>query len=151
MKSLIYKIIYILQIHKILKWLNRNKVVILMYHGFTDKSHFDGIDNYHKQNLDRSIFKKHLEYLKRNHNVISLESYVNAVNQKMRIPPRSVIITIDDGYKSNYLHRECRHRKDYYLKQFDSMGCNHSLFFDMRKQCRFLSEPNYSQKYYLSL
>ena len=50
-----------------------------------------------------TVFAKHLDYLSRHWTVISLETLVSAIYQKdfSRIPPKSVIITIDDGHAGN--------------------------------------------------
>ena len=103
MKKIILRILYILQFHRIARLLNRNKVIILMYHAFTDKTQFDGIANYHHQNLNMEIFRKQIEYLKNNYRIISLQEYIESVHSKGKTPQNSVIITIDDGYRSNYL------------------------------------------------
>jgi len=65
----------------------RNKVTIIYYH-----------------NPKPNIFKKHIEYLSRNFVFISLNRLINAIRNKdwSKIPPKSLIITFDDGYKENY-------------------------------------------------
>lgn len=44
------------------------------------------------------------KYLYKNYNVISLDKYIEYLENpnKVKIPPKSVIITIDDGFKENY-------------------------------------------------
>jgi len=103
MKKNILRILYVFQFHRIARLLNRNKVIILMYHGFTEKTQFDGIANYHHQNLNMDTFRKHIEYLKKYYKIISLQEYVESIHSKSKTPQNSVIITIDDGYRSNYL------------------------------------------------
>ncbi|MHA1343132.1 MAG: polysaccharide deacetylase family protein [Promethearchaeota archaeon] len=65
----------------------KNKVTIIKYHCPSS-----------------SIFKKHIEYLSKHYNFISLNKLINAIYQKncSSIPPKSLIITIDDGFKENY-------------------------------------------------
>ncbi|MHA1410841.1 MAG: polysaccharide deacetylase family protein [Candidatus Odinarchaeia archaeon] len=65
----------------------KNKVTIIYYH-----------------NPKPEVFKKHIEYLARNFIFILLDRLINAINNKnwSDIPPRSLIITIDDGFKENY-------------------------------------------------
>lgn len=50
------------------------------------------------------VFRKHLKYLVKKYNIISLDSLVNAIAQKQKaiLPPKSLVITIDDGWKGNY-------------------------------------------------
>ena len=65
----------------------RNKVTIIVYH-----------------NPKFEIFKRHIDYLSKLHNFISLDRLVNAIYNKdwSDIPSKSLVITIDDGYKNNY-------------------------------------------------
>ena len=50
-----------------------------------------------------TVLDKHLDYLSRHWTVISLETLVSAIYQKdfSRIPPKSVVITVDDGHAGN--------------------------------------------------
>lgn len=104
MKKIILAVAYILQLHRIFRWINRNKTIILMYHGFTDKFQFHGIANYHRQNLHYSLFRKQVNYLKKHYRIVSLNEYLDTIKKKQKPPKYSVIITIDDGYKSNYIY-----------------------------------------------
>lgn len=65
----------------------RNKVTIILYH-----------------NPNPEIFKSHIDYLSKHYNFISLDRLVNAIYNKdsSDIPPKSLVITIDDGFKENY-------------------------------------------------
>jgi len=65
----------------------RNKVTIILYH-----------------NPNPEIFTKHIEYLSKHYNFLSLDRLVNAIYNKnsLDIPPNSLVITIDDGFKDNY-------------------------------------------------
>ena len=65
----------------------RNKVTIIFYH-----------------NPVPYIFKKHTEYLSKHFNYIPLNRLVNAISNKDRsnIPPKALVISIDDGHKDNY-------------------------------------------------
>lgn len=47
--------------------------------------------------------KRQLHFLKRNHyNVVPLEELADLIKNKRKIPPRTIAITFDDGYKDNY-------------------------------------------------
>ncbi|MHA1294466.1 MAG: polysaccharide deacetylase family protein [Promethearchaeota archaeon] len=65
----------------------RNKVTIIVYH-----------------NPSYDTFKRHINYLSKNYNFISLNRfiYANYTKNWSIIPPKSLIITIDDGYKDNF-------------------------------------------------
>ena len=80
-------LIYVSSIHVLIReFLCRNRVAILMYH-----------------DPKPTVFAKHLDYLSHHWTVISLETLVSAIYQKdfSRIPPKSVVITIDDGHAGN--------------------------------------------------
>jgi len=65
----------------------RNKTTIIVYH-----------------NPKPKVFKRHANYLLRNYNLISLDRLVRAIrNQDWKdIPPKSLVITFDDGHRDNY-------------------------------------------------
>ena len=68
------------------EWVCRNRVAILLYH-----------------DPKPTVFAKHIAYLSRHCTVISLDTLVAAIHQKdfSEIPPKSVVITIDDGHAGN--------------------------------------------------
>ena len=41
-------------------------------------------------------------FWKQNYNLISFRDYLEARENNKRLPPRSLILTLDDGHKSNY-------------------------------------------------
>ena len=69
---------------------------VLIYHRF-------GEDKYPSTNIDTGRFREQLEYLKtHNYNIIPLWKLVDSLHQGSGLPARSVVITIDDGYRSVY-------------------------------------------------
>ena len=64
----------------------RHRVAILLYH-----------------DPKPAIFLKHISYLSRHYTIISLDTLVAAVHRQdfSEIPPKSVVITIDDGHAGN--------------------------------------------------
>ena len=69
------------------EWLCRNRVAILMYH-----------------DVSPDVFAKHIAYLSRHYQIISLDTLVSAIYNKdfSEIPLKSAVITIDDGHAENY-------------------------------------------------
>ena len=65
----------------------RNKVTIIFYH-----------------NPKPNVFERHVKYYVKHYNIISLNKLVDAIYAEdwSGIPPKSLIITFDDGYKENY-------------------------------------------------
>ncbi|MEP7358666.1 MAG: glycosyltransferase, partial [Anaerolineales bacterium] len=71
--------------------------VILMYHGFSAPGEAWG-----RFTLPVRRFEQHMAWLKFwRYNVISLDEYLDYRRQHRLSPPRSVVITIDDGYADN--------------------------------------------------
>ena len=75
---------------------------ILMYHGFTDKDSHDGIMNHHGKHLNIKKFEEQICFLKAKCHIISLTELIDAFRHKQALSKHSVVITIDDGYRSNY-------------------------------------------------
>ena len=69
------------------EWICRNRVAILLYH-----------------DVQPEVFAKHIAYLSHYYQIISLGTLVSAIYNKdfSQIPPKSVVITIDDGHASNF-------------------------------------------------
>jgi peptidoglycan/xylan/chitin deacetylase (PgdA/CDA1 family) len=73
-----------------------------MYHGFTPDYNHTGIENYRYKHISIDQFRLQIEYLKQHYNIISLEELIGHYTDGNSIPQYSVVITIDDGYRSNY-------------------------------------------------
>ena len=102
LKNISLSLFVFLKIYKIFNYLNRNKALVLMYHGFTAKAKYDAFENIENIHLDIAKFEKQIKFLTSNFNVISLNTLVECFEQKKAFPSKSVVITVDDGYESNY-------------------------------------------------
>ncbi len=85
-KGIIFKLIRFAGIPLLFRELvQKKKVTILMYH-----------------DIDIESARKQFRYLKSKYNIISLQSYIEAVENKKSIPQKALVITFDDGHKKNY-------------------------------------------------
>jgi len=102
MKRLLLQCLSYLQAHRLMRLLSRRRIVILAYHGFTDKTTHEGIENNHGKHLHVDAFSSHVQHLKKYYNVIPLDRLIQHYTSGAAVPDRSVVITIDDGYESTY-------------------------------------------------
>ena len=68
------------------EWIGRHRVAILLYH-----------------DPEPAVFAKQIAYLSRHYTMIPLDTLVSALHRKdfSQVPPKSVVITIDDGHVGN--------------------------------------------------
>jgi peptidoglycan/xylan/chitin deacetylase (PgdA/CDA1 family) len=72
------------------------RVPILCYHQFTEDS-----ESQNKMVVTRAEFESQMDYLAaNNYQVLTLSELGSFINGKKELPIKSVVITIDDGYKS---------------------------------------------------
>ena len=85
-KNSVSVLICLFGIPLIVRWICQNKVAILLYH-----------------DVSPNVFTKHLSYLSRHYKIITLDTLVSGIhdNDFSEVPPKSVVITIDDGHVGN--------------------------------------------------
>lgn len=104
----------VLGINALCRRLNRHKVVILLYHGICGDT-FDLLKGFDTRHTPESLFRKHLEYLKRRGYIfVSMTDLLNSINNKNR-PDKSVALTFDDGFR-NVVENAYPIMKDYGAK-----------------------------------
>lgn len=98
---IIFLIVLVLPVFIYLNILRQNYVVpILMYHSISPEA-----QDSNALSVTLETFQKQMKYLKdHNYNVIPLESLVCQIKEKKKIPPKTLVITFDDGYRDNYLY-----------------------------------------------
>lgn len=72
---------------------------ILLYHNISESYHKSQTD----MNITAATFESHIVSLLRSgYRIISFNTYIDYLNGLCKLPEKSVIITFDDGYLSNY-------------------------------------------------
>jgi len=77
----------------------KSQVTILMYHRVSPVK-----DSWSLEPLSPQEFERQITYFCRNYEIIPLEGLASCIRQRDTLPERAVIITLDDGYKDNYLY-----------------------------------------------
>lgn len=79
-------------------------VIILVYHRVItpDECH----DNFSSPHITvtKETFEKHVEFLLRYYNIISLEDFYGYHSSRKPLPPRTAVVTFDDGWKDNFIN-----------------------------------------------
>jgi peptidoglycan/xylan/chitin deacetylase (PgdA/CDA1 family) len=76
-------------------------VPVLMYHSVNPKT--DRLMN--RLIVSPELFEKQMRFLKEHHyNSVPLEVVGQLIRDKQKIPPKTVAITFDDGFKDNYTY-----------------------------------------------
>lgn len=79
---------------------NRNKTIILGYHGVY--KHISPVENFDGRHVSQKLFIQQMKFIKKYFNIIKLEDFIEYNKNNKIIPKNSIIITFDDGYKNNY-------------------------------------------------
>lgn len=130
-RNVFLKVFDKLRLNDFFRLINRNKLIILLFHGIS-KSSFTFT---HEQYLTISNFLKVIMFLiKKKYKFISLTEWVDLVNNKKNIKNRYAILTFDNGFK-NIIDYAYPIMKKYYVKGCffvisDLIGTNQLLWTD---------------------
>ena len=98
MKAFLLKFVNYLNLYSVFNGYTRNTATVFMLHR---------IDPEHENTsagFSPVLLREYFEYLKKNqYNVISLSSYMNAL-MKHEDTTKTVVFTVDDGYRNFYLN-----------------------------------------------
>ncbi len=87
-----------------------NKVPVLMYHRIIDESdlvenHYDDNGNLHDTIVTLNDFEEQMRYLKeKGFTTLTMPEFQAYMNEELKVPANSVLITFDDGFKDNYIN-----------------------------------------------
>lgn len=77
---------------------------MLVYHGVSEQEVRDGAGCQDSRHVQIDRFSKQIDYLARHRRVLPLSDVVELMRQGRSVPPHTVAVTFDDGYRNNLTH-----------------------------------------------
>lgn len=99
MKKRVFALLYAIGATRLVAWWNRKQVMILCYHGVTEREERDPQD-LGGLHVCQQRFAAQLDYLQRRYHVISLQEYLAFRREGRPLPPYSIVLTFDDGFRN---------------------------------------------------
>lgn len=84
-------------VHHLFRYINRNKILIIMYHGVSEGSLLDS----RWTQLPVSSYVSQIRYLKKYYRVLPLSQVAESLRTQQPLPTYTAVITFDDGLKNN--------------------------------------------------
>jgi len=78
-----------------------NELTILLYHGVTNIQS-RGIENIQGKHIQALDFAMQMEYLRKHCHILSLDGFLEIKKGGDTLPPKSTIVSFDDGFRNNY-------------------------------------------------
>ncbi len=97
MKQKISSLLIRLNVDSFFRFVNRRRLLILMYHGVALDNNCPPLYN----QIPGSAFEAQIKFLAKNYNILTLNEFISSSIRK-QFPQRAVLITFDDGYANNY-------------------------------------------------
>lgn len=97
-KRIVLASMYILKVHELFRFLNRKKVVVIMYHGVVERE----LSPFAWTQMPLQKFEQQIEYISKKYHILPLTTVVEKLINKEKLPEYSLAITFDDGLKNNY-------------------------------------------------
>ena len=115
-RKFLLKILDICGINAFFGFLNRNKAIILWYHGVCDDS-FRLLSGYDERHIQKSNFREQMSFLKRKGYVFYTMSELMDIFFNKKKIKKMVVLTFDDGYRNVVTNAYP------IMKEFNAKGC----------------------------
>lgn len=115
-KKVLLFLLYITGINILFSFLNRNKILILWYHGICDDD-FNLLHGYDERHIPKTLFRKQLAYLrKKGYSFITMSELAKIISGRKK-SGKMAVLTFDDGFK-NVIENAYP-----IMKEFGAKGC----------------------------
>ncbi len=99
-KQCIVTVFRLTGVFRLFRWLNRNRLIILTYHGVLPSG--SDIEDYEARNVvDEEAFSWQMRYLAKHYRCVPLEEAVARLASGRPLPRYTVAVTFDDGFQNN--------------------------------------------------
>lgn len=100
LQGIVLLLFHILGIFKLMRFLNRRKVIILFLHGVMDKEDDQKWEPL-RQQVSCKVLGKAVERLKKYYHFVDIQEAVGMLKGEVPCKPNSIVMTFDDGYRNN--------------------------------------------------
>ena len=100
MRRLLFKLAYVFGISSLFRFVHRNGLTILLYHGVAPKAEHE-IYNYRGKFIPPSDFEQQMRFCAGHYTILDLEESIRRLRDGT-LPPYALAITFDDGYRNFY-------------------------------------------------
>ncbi len=97
-KQLVYELMEALGIFPLLRRANRERLVVLLYHGVRARGSKEELDNLH---VPEEKFREEMQWLRRRFTPVTLDQAMAGLQGSAALPDRPVLVTFDDAYRNN--------------------------------------------------
>jgi peptidoglycan/xylan/chitin deacetylase (PgdA/CDA1 family) len=97
-KYLVCRFATLVGIDRMFRMLNRQRLLVVMYHGVTLSTYDPPIWT----QLPFEKFREQIDFLRANYRIVTMNDVIRAIREGRGVPERAALITFDDGLKNNY-------------------------------------------------
>lgn len=99
--KIIFRLLIDLDIIAFLRFLSRNKVIFLFYHGVSVNPDLE-LNSYDGKHVALYKFEQEMAYIKKKYNVVPVDEAIAMLRHDVKMVPNTVAVTFDDGYYNNF-------------------------------------------------
>lgn len=96
-QSITVPVLRAMRVDRIFRRINRKRILILAYHGLTDRDH----DVLPWTIIPVNAFEKQIRHISTSYRVLPLQRVVDDMKRGAPLPDNTAVITFDDGYRNN--------------------------------------------------